>query len=903
MAPDLLVLVRSSLAERYEVLREIGRGGTSIVFEARDRRHDRPVAIKVLRPDLAISIASDRFLREITLAARLSHPNILPLHDSGSIEHEDSAPLIYSVLPLAEGETLRSRLAREGPLPLSDALRYAHAVAAALAHAHTRGVMHRDIKPENILLESGEAVIADFGLARALDAGATDALSQPGLAMGTVAYMSPEQSAAAPVDGRTDIYALGCVLFEMLTGSQPFEGATPQVVQARHRLEPAPLIEHYRPGLPPGVQYIIGRAMAKLPADRFATAAEMGRALDEVRSAAVTSTSHSAVPAPGPRKQRSSRFIAPLLVAAVLVGAVMFWKARMADDVDTARVLVADFENRTGDAELGRALRSLLVTGLGQSRRLTFVPSHELHAALQQAGLPETVSVTGDRAREVAMRMSVRGLVLGEVNTVSPGRVAITVRAVDAESGTQIAAAAGSARIDSVIPVMQHVAAVLRRRLGDRAADIASDAPLWKVATPSFAAFQKFVAATELANSANLEGSNDLLTEALALDSAFAAAWSAMAMNYITLRNLDSARLALSEARRWPERLTDAQRHRLEAEAAYALDHDIAGAVREYSLYLRDVPASVGGRNNRGLYLSALGRYEDALADFRASITNEHAGLAFAQPQLVNAVLMLQLMGRAGESEQLAAGLEPQYAAFAQLVALAIAERWGAAERLAREVIGDPGAPGWVVAQARGTLASSLAATGRTTEAAASLREASAAATSANERRWFGAAELLLADAMGALPPTPMPSWLRADTAPQGRVLRAEWLAAAGQVRAARALFDSLQRVPPASKPWLGHGIEAVHARLLLAEGEGERAARTIAPVAAAGVFDNFAPDLPGTLQLRWLAATAFEWAGEVDSARHYFRQLTTVDGLPANQVALRGLVLPSVKARLFHSQ
>ncbi|HEU5050567.1 MAG TPA: serine/threonine-protein kinase, partial [Gemmatimonadales bacterium] len=223
---DLLRRVEAALEGRYVVERELGRGGMAVVFMGRDVRHGRAVAIKVLRPELAASLAADRFLREIAIASRLTHPHILPLHDSGEVPPDSPTgfPLLYYVMPYVEGESLRDRIQREGPLPIGDALRLARGAAAALAHAHAHGVVHRDIKPENILLEDGEAVVADFGLARALDAAADDPLSLPGLAMGTPAYMSPEQSAGAEVDARTDIYSLGCVLYEMLAGEPPFSG-------------------------------------------------------------------------------------------------------------------------------------------------------------------------------------------------------------------------------------------------------------------------------------------------------------------------------------------------------------------------------------------------------------------------------------------------------------------------------------------------------------------------------------------------------------------------------------------------------------------------------------------------------------------------------------------------------
>lgn len=258
------------LAERYRIERELGRGGMATVYLAEDVKHGRLVAIKVLRPELAASLATTRFLREIEIAARLRHPHILPLYDSG--EAADS--LLY-VMPYVAGESLRERLEREQQLPLADACRIAAEVADALAYAHAHDVVHRDIKPENILLESGHAVVADFGVARAVTAAQDEQLTGTGLAVGTPVYMSPEQGAADDrVDGRADVYALGCVLYEMLAGEPPFSGPSVQAILARHAAAPVPRLRTIRHAVPDWLDDVIATALAKVPADRFATAAE-----------------------------------------------------------------------------------------------------------------------------------------------------------------------------------------------------------------------------------------------------------------------------------------------------------------------------------------------------------------------------------------------------------------------------------------------------------------------------------------------------------------------------------------------------------------------------------------------------------------------------------------------------
>jgi DNA-binding SARP family transcriptional activator len=270
----------SSPGERYHIERELGRGTMATVYLARDLKHDRPVALKVLRPELATSTEAKRFLREIAIAAGLHHPHILQLYDSGAVESAGKPPSLYYVMPFAAGESLRDRLQKEAQLPLEEALRIAREVADALAYAHTRGIVHRDIKPENLLLESGHALVADFGIAHALDLAGGERLSLTGVMLGSPSYMSPEQAAASPaIDGRSDIYSLGCVLYEMLAGEPPFSGRTTQAIVARHAADPVPSLRTVRPEVPPAVERAVGRALAKAPADRFADAMQFGEAL------------------------------------------------------------------------------------------------------------------------------------------------------------------------------------------------------------------------------------------------------------------------------------------------------------------------------------------------------------------------------------------------------------------------------------------------------------------------------------------------------------------------------------------------------------------------------------------------------------------------------------------------
>jgi len=277
MPVDPFEHLQSALRDRYRVERPLGRGGMALVYLAHDLKHDRQVAIKVLRPELTAMLGRERFLREIQIAAKLNHPHVLSLHDSG-----EAGELLYYVMPYVEGETLEERLRREQQLSIEDAVRIAREVASALAYAHGRGVIHRDIKPGNILLSDGHAVVADFGLARALTRAKSEAaITASGITIGTPAYMSPEQvSGQSEIDGRSDVYALGCVLYELLVGDPPYTASNPQGVLAKHAAAQVPSVRTVRNTVPEWLDRAVGRALAKAPADRFGSAGEFETALE-----------------------------------------------------------------------------------------------------------------------------------------------------------------------------------------------------------------------------------------------------------------------------------------------------------------------------------------------------------------------------------------------------------------------------------------------------------------------------------------------------------------------------------------------------------------------------------------------------------------------------------------------
>jgi serine/threonine protein kinase len=284
---DLITRLNSALEGRYHVERELGEGGMATVYLARDVRHGRKVAVKVLRSDVAFGIGADRFVREIRIAARLSHPHILPLFDSGEADG-----FLYFVMPVVEGESLRERIRTAKQIPVDEARQIAVEVADALDYAHRHDVVHRDIKPENIMLHEGHAVVTDFGIGKAITAAVEEpkALTQTGVTVGTPAYMAPEQVAGEEdIDGRADLYALGCVCYEMLTGEEPFTGATAQAVMAKRFAFTPPLVTDIRDGVPTAMSQVVSRLMARAPADRYPTGAQLVAALKSGESVTLPS--------------------------------------------------------------------------------------------------------------------------------------------------------------------------------------------------------------------------------------------------------------------------------------------------------------------------------------------------------------------------------------------------------------------------------------------------------------------------------------------------------------------------------------------------------------------------------------------------------------------------------------
>ena len=319
--PELLGRLQSALADRYRLDREVGAGGMATVYLAEDVRHDRRVALKVLRPELSAVIGAERFLAEIKLTANLQHPHILPLFDSGEADG-----YLFYVMPFVEGETLRDRLNREKQLPVPDAIRIATEVASALDYAHRHGVVHRDIKPENILLHDGQALVDDFGIALAAIKASGARMTETGMSLGTPHYMSPEQAMGErEITARSDVYAIGAVLYEMLTGDPPFTGSTAQAIVARVVTETPRPLHAQRHTIPPHIEAAVLTALEKLPADRFASAAEFADALKGRSVSGVSTATTVRVPAAAPAARRINGLTIGALAVAAIATAVAAW--------------------------------------------------------------------------------------------------------------------------------------------------------------------------------------------------------------------------------------------------------------------------------------------------------------------------------------------------------------------------------------------------------------------------------------------------------------------------------------------------------------------------------------------------------------------------------------------------
>jgi serine/threonine-protein kinase len=579
------------------------------VYLAEDLKHHRRVALKVLRPELSPALGADRFLREIETASRLQHPHILSLHDSG-----EAAGLLYYAMPYVEGESLRARLAREVQLDATDAVGIAEEVADALACAHAAGVLHRDIKPENILLTGGHAVVADFGIARAIDAVAADRLTETGLALGTPHYMSPEQASGARVlDARSDLYALGCVLYEMLAGEPPFNGPSSQAILARHAVDPVPCLRTVRSTVSPALEAAVGKALAKVPADRFSTALEFKEALSRA------SREPALLPLAAGRRRLAAglgAFVVGAGVAVALLVGIGSDRPVTADGERPIRSLaVAPLENLTGDSAqvyLAQGITDQLVTTLTQIGALRVVGLKGRAAAMPAEELARTHRIDA---------------VLGGSLQRAGETVRIRIQLSSAVSGQGLWAQSYDGELRAILGLQDEVARSVADRL--RVSVTAEERSRLTAPRPAVspAAYQAYVRGwhfLEKVSEADFRRAIGYFNQAINADPAYAAPYVGLANAYTELGyyGLAAARETYPRARAAALKAIELDSTLGEAHSALAsiqttYDWDFAAAHRSFERGIELSPRYARGHFSFGMHLTAMGRIDDAVTQLK----------------------------------------------------------------------------------------------------------------------------------------------------------------------------------------------------------------------------------------------------------------------------------------------
>jgi serine/threonine-protein kinase len=577
--PGLFERLGEALASRYKIERELGQGGMAKVFLAHDLKYERAVAVKVLRPDVGADVGAARFLREIQIAARLHHPHILPLYDS-----DQADGLLYYVMPYIEGETLRQRLLRERQLPVPESLQIAREVADALSYAHSCNVVHRDIKPANILLDSGHALVADFGVARAIGGGQTSS----GHVIGTPAYMSPEQvDGSEYLDGRSDIYSLGAVLFEMLTGEPPFRGSTVTAIIANRLTSPAPSARAFRELVPEAVDSAVKKAMANLPADRFTSATQFAEAIG---TAATT---------------------------AIAVGAAQAIAQEVASGPKAVAVL--PFENMSTDPENEYFSDGITDDIIAQLSKISALKVISRTSSMQYKKTTKKIAT-------IAEELGVGAILEGSVRKAGP-RVRIVVHLVDPRSEKHLWGETFDRQLTDVFEVQSEVA---QQITGALAVTLSPEEKqrVEKKATGDAEAYNLYLLGRFHANKwseANVQKGIQYFQEAIAKDPNYAVAYAGMSDAYELLsigfgskppvEYLVQAKAMALKALEMDDTLAEA--HTSLAYARWLGDLDWVGAEREFKRALELKTSYVMAHEWYAEYLAALGRHDEAFTEIK----------------------------------------------------------------------------------------------------------------------------------------------------------------------------------------------------------------------------------------------------------------------------------------------
>ena len=638
--PQLREQLETALGPAYRFERELGGGGMSRVFLAEEVALGRRVVVKVLAPDLAAGVSGERFRREVQLAAKLQHPHIVPLLAAGQ-----SDDLLYYIMPFVDGESLRQRLARENELPVAEAVRLSREIADALSHAHAQGIVHRDIKPENVLLSNRHAVVADFGIAKAIEEGhahgraGAPGLTSVGFTLGTPAYMAPEQAVADPAtDHRADLYSLGVMAYEMIAGRPPFRGVSSQELIAAHVATPPEPLGSLRPACPAAVAAVIMRCLEKRPADRPQSAEEVLKALDAAATPAETTVVQPAAPPAGAGNRRLAWRIGAIAaaLAALILGlqamGVLGARSLVAEGTlaERERVIIADFENRTGDSTLGLVVTEAFRVDLTQSPLIRPLTPEQVGDVLKRMRRDSVGTIDYDLGREIAARDGIRAVVAGEVSSVGEGYV-VAARLVETASGNVLAAFRESTDGPAgIIHAVDRVSKQLRGRIGESLRATRAAPPLEQVTTGSLEALRAFSQALQATRLGDRDRNLALLEEAIRLDSTFASAHRALGIALANAGQDPRRRVeAIATAYRLRNRLTE--RERLLAEASY---FGLLGNQREreaaaYRRMLELNPDDFAALNNLALIYQFAGDPARALPLYRRAVSAEASSTGF----------------------------------------------------------------------------------------------------------------------------------------------------------------------------------------------------------------------------------------------------------------------------------
>jgi serine/threonine-protein kinase len=599
----------SIVVNGYEIERELGRGGMATVYLARDRRHDRGVAIKVLNPDLSHAFGIERFQREITITAGLAHPNILPLHDSGEADGR-----LYYVAPYVSGESLRARLTREPQLPVRDAICIARGVASALEHAHAHGVVHRDIKPENILLADGQPIVADFGIARALEGSATNQLTSTGVSIGTPAYMSPEQASGEHVDERADIYSLGCVLYEMLAGEPPFTGPTAQAIIAKRFANAAPDIRESRDTVDEHLADTIARALARVPADRIQTAAELRALLDDAELASAGVISRARPRAARPKSWKRSAIGGGIAIAAAGVAAMAIPQVRQrivgSSPVAIHTLAVLPLVNLSGDMSqdfLADGLTDALISGLSELGSLNVI-SRTSVMQYKMMKMPKPLTTI---ARELGADAVLEASVMRDHD-----RVRVRGKLIRVADQHQLWERTYERQMSNALALQSDIASSVAQEIGLRL----SDAPAARLVSVKPEAQEAYLKGAYFAGQSRFADAITAFQRAVDIDPTHAAAYAGLARSYYFRAFFGEVAPAeaFSQMRRAADRAIQYDPRSAEAHGLLALvnvhsDWDWAGAEREFAKALALAPSNAQVHHDYAHYLLAVGRRKESV--------------------------------------------------------------------------------------------------------------------------------------------------------------------------------------------------------------------------------------------------------------------------------------------------